>query len=112
MNKQPKLMDVSRMRDILTTNFDQISNNVYFSNELAMLHGNPQVLHLIIQHVPPFVINDYRLGIVIRGEGDVNFNLVDRHLQKGTLIYLGPGTIINPIRFSDDLELMAQTTLN
>ena len=106
MNKQPKLMDVSRMRDILTTNFDQISNNVYFSNELAMLHGNPQVLHLIIQHVPPFVINDYRLGIVIRGEGDVNFNLVDRHLQKGTLIYLGPGTIINPIRFSDDLELM------
>ena len=106
MNKQPKLMDVSRMRDILTTNFDQISNNVYFSNELAMLHGNPQVLHLFIQHVPPFVINDYRLGIVIRGEGDVNFNLVDRHLQKGTLIYLGPGTIINPIRFSDDLELM------
>ena len=105
MNKQPKLMDVSRMRDILTTNYDQISNNVYFSNELAMLHGNPQVLHLIIQHVPPFVINDYRLGIVIRGEGDVNFNLVDRHLQKGTLIYLGPGTIINPIKFSNDIEI-------
>ena len=106
MNKQPKLLDVSRMRDILTTNFDQISKNVYFSNELAMLHGDPMVFRLIVQQVPPFVINDHRFGMITRGEGDVNFNLVDRHLQEGTLIYLGPGTIINPIRYSDDLELM------
>ena len=106
MNKEPKLMDVSRMRDIFTTNFSQISKNAYFSNELAMLHGDPLVFRLIVQQVPPFVINDHRLGIITQGEGVVNFNLVDRHLSAGTLIYLGPGTIINPLRYSDDLELM------
>ena len=106
MNKQPKLMDVSRMRDIFKDNFSQISQNVFFSNELAMIHGNPMVFRLIIQQVPPFVINDHRLGIITQGEGDVNFNLVDRHLTAGTLIYLGPGTIINPIHFSENLELM------
>ena len=106
MNKQPKLMDVSRMRSLFTENFAQIQKNVFFSNELAMLHGDPMVFRLIVQQVPPFVINDHRLGIITRGEGFVNFNLVDRHLIAGTLIYLGPGTIINPISYSDDLELM------
>ena len=105
MNKQPKLLDVFRLRDIFTENFAQISQNVFLSNELAMVHGNPQVFHLIMQQQPPFVINDHRLGMITCGEGLVNFNLVDRHFSAGTLIYLGPGTIINPIRFSDDLEI-------
>ena len=105
MNKQPKLMDMSLMRDIFTDNFSQISENVFFSNELAMIHGDPMVFRLIVQQQPPFVINDHRLGMITRGEGLVNFNLVDRHLSAGTLIYIGPGTIIHPIRFSDDLEI-------
>jgi AraC-like DNA-binding protein len=106
MNKQPKLMDVSLMRDIFKDNISQISQNVFFSNELAMIHGDPLVFRLIVQQQPPFVINDHRLGMITRGEGDVIFNLVDRHLTAGTLLYLGPGTIINPLRYSDDLELM------
>ena len=107
MPKQvPKLLDVKRMSDIFAESTAQISQHVYFSNELAMVHGNPFRLILQQQPQPPFVINDHRLGILLRGEGDVNFNLVNRHLTAGTLVYLGPGTIINPIRFSEDLELM------
>lgn len=105
MNKQPKLMDISRMRDIFAPLFEQISKNIYISNELAMLYGEPMVFRLLVQQTPPFVINDHRLGIITRGEGEVNFNLVDHHLTEGTLIYIGPGTIITPIRFSNDLEL-------
>ena len=105
MNKQPKLMDVSRMRDIFKDNFSLIRENVFFNNELAIVHGNPLVFRLIMQQQPPFTINDYRLGMIVRGEAVINFNLVDRHLSSGTLVYLGPGTIINPIRFSDDLEI-------
>ena len=105
MNKQPRLLDVSRMRDIFMNNHAEIPKNVYFSNELAMLHGDPSVFRLIIHQQPPFVINDHRLGVIIHGEGHVNLNLVDRHITAGTLVYLGPGTIINPHRFSDDLEL-------
>ena len=105
MNKQPKLMDISRMRDIFAPLFEQISKNIYISNQLAMLHSDPMVFRLLVQQTPPFVINDHRLGIITRGEGEVNFNLVDHHLTEGTLIYIGPGTIITPIRFSHDLEL-------
>ena len=99
-------MDVSVMRNLFMENFAQIRKSVYFSNELAMIHGDPLVFRQIVQQGPPFVIYDHRLGIITCGEGVVNFNLVDRHLSTGALIYLGPGTIINPIRYSDDLELM------
>ena len=107
MNKQPKLMDVSWISDVFSSNFLQIYKNFFFSKELAMLHGSHAVFQLFMQQQPPpFVINDRRMGIILRGEGYVNWNLVDCHLTPGTLVYLGPGTIINPIHFSDDLELM------
>ena len=50
-------------------------------------------------------INAHRFGIIVNGEAHINFNLQDRHLTAGTLVYIGPGTIINPIRLSDDLEI-------
>lgn len=106
MNKQPKLLDVSLMRDIFKNNFSQICQNLFFNDELVMIHGEPSFFQFIMQQQPPFVINDHRLGIITHGEGHINFNLMDRHLSAGTLIYLGPGTIIDPIHFSDDLELM------
>ena len=98
-------MDVSRLRDILASQHGHLHQNVYFSNELAMIHGDPVLFRMMIRQSPPFVINDHRLGVIIQGEVDVNFNLVDRHLTAGTVMYVGPGTIINPIRFSDDLEV-------
>lgn len=106
MNKQPKLLDVSLMRDIFKNNFSQICQNLFFNDELAMIHGEPSFFQFIMQRQPPFVINDHRLGIITHGEGHINFNLMDHHFSAGTLIYLGPGTIIDPIHFSDDLELM------
>ena len=39
------------------------------------------------------------------GEAEINFNLQDRHLTSGTLIYLGPGTIIHPKYLSPDLRI-------
>ena len=83
MNKQPKLLDVSLMRDIFKNNFSQICQNLFFNDELAMIHGEPSFFQFIMQRQPPFVINDHRLGIITHGEGHINFNLMDRHLSAG-----------------------------
>ena len=104
-NKQPRLIDMMRMRDIFMPHLEEISQDIYLSSELGIIHGNRQVFRLIAQQKPPFVINDHRFGIVVGGEGHVNLNLVDRHISSGMIVYLGPGTIINPIHFSEDLEL-------
>jgi len=105
MNKQPQLMDMSRMRDILTPHLAQISKNIFFNGELGLVHGDHTVFRLLMRQKPPFVINDHRLGIITSGEAYINFNLQDRHVTAGTLVYIGPGTIINPIRLSDDLQV-------
>ena len=98
-------MDLSRMRDILTPHLAQISKNIFFNGELGMIHGDHTVFSLLMRHKPPFTINDHRFGMIINGEAHINFNLQDRHVTAGTLVYLGPGTIINPIRLSDDLRI-------
>ena len=103
--KQPKLMNYLRMRDILNSHTSQI-RNYYISNELGMIYGNPKIFQLILQQSqPPFVIDDYRMGIFMDGEAHVSINLVERHITPGTLVFLGPGTIINPISLTGKLEI-------
>jgi AraC-like DNA-binding protein len=104
--KQPKLMNYSRMRDILTPHFAQMREYSYISNELGMIYGNPSIfLFVVQQNQPPFIIDDYRMGIFVGGEAHLTINLVERHITPGTLVFLGPGTIINPIDFSGQLEV-------
>ena len=105
MNKQPQLMDVFRMRDILTPHLSQIREHVFMNSELAMVRGDHSVFSLLMRQRPPFSINDYRLGIILNGEADININLQDRHLTSGTLVYIGPGTIIHPKCLSPDLRV-------
>ena len=105
MNKQPQLMDLSRMRDILAPHLSQISESIFFNGELGMVHGDHTVFRLLMRQKPPFTINDHRFGLILNGEAHINFNLQERHVTAGTLVYIGPGTIINPIRLSDDLRI-------
>ena len=105
INKQPQLMDVTRMRDILTPHLSQIREHAFLNSEIGMIRGDHTAFSLLIRQKPPFTINDHRLGIVISGEAEINFNLQDRHLKSGTLVYIGPGTIIHPKRLSPDLRI-------
>ena len=105
MNKTPQLMDASRMRDIPTPHLSQIRDHIFLNGELGMVHADPTVFKLLMRQKPPFVINDHRMGIIVSGEADINFNLQDRHLKAGTLVYIGPGTIIHPKQLSADLRI-------
>lgn len=106
MNKQePKLMSLLRMRNILAPHTEEIHRQIYFDDHLAIIRGSASILQLIIRHKPPFTFDDRRMGIVLRGEASVNINLVDKTLKAGMLVFIGPGTIISPIRFTSDFEL-------
>ena len=105
MNKRPQLMDVTRMRNILTQHLSQIRENIFLNSELGLIRGDRTVFSLMMRQNPPFTINDHRLGIILNGEAEINFNLQDRHLTSGTLVYIGPGTIIHPKRLSSDFHI-------
>ena len=68
MAKQPKLMDFSKMRNMIEPHLEKIRRNLYLNNELGIVYGNPDIFRLAVQQEPPFLINDYRMGIIMRGE--------------------------------------------
>ena len=106
MAKVPKLMNYSRIRDLLSTHISEMREKSFISNELGMIHGDPSVFMMVLsQSQPPFSIDDYRLGVLARGEIHASINLVERHLTAGTLVFLGPGSILSPISFSDEIEI-------
>jgi AraC-like DNA-binding protein len=105
MNRQPQLMDATRMRDILTPHLSQMREHIFMNSELAMVRGDSTVFSLLMRQKPPFTINDHRLGIIMNGEAEITINLQDRYLTSGTLVYIGPGTIIHPKRLSPDLRI-------
>ncbi|MBR1681798.1 MAG: AraC family transcriptional regulator [Bacteroidaceae bacterium] len=101
----PKLMTFSRIRSLLEHHIRQLREHIFFNSELAVLHGDPFIFRVILQQKPPFSIDDHRLGIITRGEIRGSINLVEKHLSAGSLIFIGPGSIISPISFSPDLEI-------
>lgn len=108
MNKsQPKLMNFSRMRAIFEPHSARLRDHVFINDELGIMHGTSPLFRLIMRQNPPFAIDDRRLGIVVGGEARINLNLVEKHLTPGTLVYLGPGTIVSPVSISCDLEILA-----
>ena len=105
MKKQPKLMTIPRMRDILGSHAVELSKRVYIDDHLAIFHGTADTLQLIIRQQPPFTFDDMRMGIILHGEATTNLNLVEKHFTAGMLIYIGPGSIINPVSLSSDFEI-------
>lgn len=105
MNKQPKLMSLSRMRDLIEPHLRQVRDSIFFNNEFAIIHSDHNIFRIVRQQQPPFSINDHRLGVIIKGEIHASFNLVEKHVKAGTLVFIGPGSIINPISITDDVEI-------
>lgn len=98
-------MDLTLMRDIFSPHLPQINEKIFLNGELGIIRGDHSIFNLIMRQKPPFSINDHRFGMILGGEAHINFNLQDRHLNAGTLVYLGPGTIINPVDISDDFRI-------
>ena len=106
MDKPPKLMNYSRMKGVYDAHMEQILKFAFINNELGMLYGDPSMFKLIIQqHKPPFIINDFRMGMITRGHVRVRVNLVEKDLEPGMFLFVGPGTILHPISYTDDLEI-------
>lgn len=57
----------------------------------------------------PYLIEDYRLGIIKQGEMHTIINLQEHHIERNTLVFLAPGTIVEHIKWSDDFSLQGMS---
>ena len=106
MDSQPKLINYSRLKGVFDAHLGEMMKHAFINSELGMLYGSPNMFLMIIQqHKPPFIINDFRMGMITRGSARVRINLVEKDLEPGMFLFVGPGTIIHPISYTDDMEI-------
>ena len=53
MDKQPELMNYSRMKGVYDAHLGEIQKHAFINNELGMFYGDPSIILLILhQHKP------------------------------------------------------------
>jgi AraC-like DNA-binding protein len=78
----------------------------FLNREMGMVRSVLKVFRMITSYIsPPFIIDDYRFGIVTQGEATATINLQEKTLRAGMMAYLAPGSIITDIHFSPDFDV-------
>ena len=106
MDKTPKLMNYSRMKDLLSSHIAEMREKSFISNELGIVHGDPSVFLMVLsQSQPPFSIDDYRLGVslifYIQNVVDYLKNPIKKKERRKCPVYLAAlaseGKILLPV---------------
>lgn len=104
-NKRLQRFDVSLIHDAVSQS-DAQQEGFFFNNEFAVLHGpGTELFHFFLGRHAPLLINDYRMGVVLQGELHVRMNLIEHHIKAGTMVFIGPGTIVEPISITPDIHI-------
>lgn len=93
------------MRDVISHQKGPLTNNFYMAHDYAMVNGTPDLFRHFMLRGVPYYIDDWRVGIVLRGELQATINLKERRVGSGMLAFVGPGSIVQPIGVSDDFEM-------
>ncbi len=82
-----------------------VGNNIFYEKGYGVIVDAKNFFTPFVARNTPFSIDDYRMGLVKRGKLCVMVNLKELEVSAGTLIFVTPGTIGEPLWCSDDLEI-------
>ena len=105
-DNRPIRFDVSLITDAVSTS-EMSLEGIYFNTDFAVLNAHGSGLfNYLLKRATPLIIHDYRMGLLINGEVCLRINLIERHVTAGTMLFIGPGTIIEPIELSSDIKVI------
>lgn len=91
------------IRHIPTQEYDKAQ--IRTAQKLAVAIELKGIFSRILHAHTPYLIEDYRLGMVKQGEIHTIINLQEHHIKRNTLVFLTPGTIVEHKKWSDDFCL-------
>lgn len=104
--KEPKRLSLQNMFDTLVEQ-NLYPDKYYFKNGFAIAIDINGLFKPFMSDDPsPFLIDDYRLGVVKRGTMRSNINLQECCFETNDIIFVRPGSIVEPIVVSNDLLMM------
>ena len=105
MERNPKHISFDEVKQLVGSLHEHDITAPFVSDELVVVRDSNWIFNKAIEMNAPYIIEDVRMLVVLEGEADVIINLMEYHLDKNTIGFLGYGTIIQPVRFSDDLRV-------
>ena len=95
-------MMFQRIKDIDLSLLDNIS----FHKDFAIVMNTVRLLRLFIHYYnAPFLLEDFRMGMVQRGYMRAIINLKEYRVEEGDIAVMVPGTILEPLEMSDDFTI-------
>ena len=104
MNNNPKHISFSEVRKLVNDTPNKKAKHPFLSEDLAVLNDST-LIREFVELGTPYIIEDVRMVLVEDGEIDFTINLMEKHLEKGMIFFIGYGTIIQPVRLSDNLKI-------
>ncbi len=79
----------------------------YISNGIGMFFGATPIISTIIKPNIPYIIEEPRFGLILKGNAQVSLNMIDYQVKANALVYMGRGSIIQIKNISKDLDVCA-----
>lgn len=103
--KQPQKLPLDSIFSKFPDAARQDKKQIYYREGIGVVMDISHFFQDVISLSSPYLIEDYRVGMVKRGELHGILNLQEYRFTEGTIVFLTPGTIVEPIGVSDDFQL-------
>ena len=103
--RQPERLSIQRMFTALTE-MNIIPPKHYYKDGFGVVIGMSHFLRPFIKPTAsPYLLEDYRLGIITQGSMHGIINLKEYTVEAGSAVFVNPGTIVEPLGMSDDFRI-------
>ncbi|MCI6161002.1 MAG: helix-turn-helix transcriptional regulator [Prevotellaceae bacterium] len=106
MNKLPQQLTSCMMREAMDATGSAWRSGIFINHEMAVINEDTGLFRSLLLKDTPFSINDFRIGYVKRGELRAVVNLIECRLTAGTIAFVGPGSVVQPISASADFQML------
>lgn len=104
--RQPQKLPLDKIYNYLPNEIKQNKKILSFRNGIGIaIRIDNTLFHHLRLASSPFILEDYRMGMIVQGKLRGIINLREHTMQEGTLVFVTPGTIVEPQEVSDDFLL-------
>lgn len=103
---EPNILSLGVLADALHSNPTYGEGTAFYRDDgLVVVNGMDRVMRSFMRPQSPYLIDDYRCAVVLRGSLRGCINLMEYNVTAGTLVYISPGSFVEPLEVSDDFQI-------
>lgn len=103
--EKPKILTLDNLVGNLWRESLSGDDTLYLNEGLAVVAGGNRAIRKFARPRSPYLIEDYRMALITSGRLHGNINLKEYVAEAGSLMFITPGSFVEPLDISDDFRL-------